>query len=105
QHGDAFGCFVSGETFAAMCDNAGFFDRGAGAQAEHGVHLLAPVRMRHADHGGLEHGRVLHQHRLDFAAVDVESAADDDVLLAIDDPVISLGVAIADIAGGDPFAV
>jgi len=42
---------------------------------------------------------VLVDRRLDFLAADILAAADDDVLLAVDDEQIAVVVEIADIAG------
>ena len=68
-------------------------DRRTGLQHDRRADLLAERRMRHADHGGLGHVRVLVQHLLDLARVDVVAAADDQVLLAVDDEVVAVLVA------------
>jgi hypothetical protein len=58
--------------------------------------------MRHADHRHHRDGRMGHQHFLDLARVDVETAADDHVLDPVDDEEISVRVAAADVAGVEP---
>src|SRR5215831_17352358 len=49
----------------------------AGLGDDHGVHGLAPGRVRAPHDGHLGHGRVTGEHRLDLGRVDVLAAADD----------------------------
>ena len=46
--------------------------------------------------------RMRHEHVLDLARIHVEAAAQDHVLLAIDDRQIPVGVELADVAGPEP---
>ena len=48
------------------------------------------------------HRRMLVEHLLDLARVDVVAAADDHVLLAVDDEVVAVGIDAADVAGVEP---
>ena len=77
---------------------------GAGAQRDEGHDLLAGAGIRPADHPGDLHRGMLDQRVLDVAGVDVEAAADDQVLLAVDDEQISVLVVVADVAGVEPAA-
>src|SRR6266496_6026430 len=58
--------------------------------------------MRHPDDRRLGDGRVLVEDLLDLPRVDVVAAADDQVLLAVDDEEVTLLVDPAHIAGVDP---
>src|SRR5690348_6837764 len=60
--------------------------------------------MRQADDRDVANLGVLEQCCLDFCAIDVFAAANDDVLLAVDDEVAAVCVAIAKIAGTKPAA-
>ena len=55
-----------------------------------------------ADHGGLAHRGVLVEDLLDLARVDVVAAADDELLLAVDDEEVAVLVDAADVAGAEP---
>src|SRR4051794_39627614 len=65
---------------------------------------LTPFRMRPADHRGFAHARVLEQHFLDLARIDVGAARYDHVLGAVLQCEIAVGVEDADIAGVQPAA-
>jgi hypothetical protein len=54
--------------------------------------------VRRADHGAILHRGVVADHALHLGRVDVEAAADDHVLLAVDDVQIPVGVLDADVA-------
>src|ERR687895_511030 len=77
-------------------------DRAAGRQREHSVHLLAADLVGPADHRGLLDTRMLQEHILDLARIDVLSAADDHVLLAVDEEEEPVLVAVADVARVQP---
>ena len=64
--------------------------------------VLAEHLVRHADDGRFEDRRVLVQHLLDLARVDVVAAADDHLLLAIDEEQVAVLVEVAEITGGEP---
>jgi hypothetical protein len=58
--------------------------------------------VRDADHGGLGDRRVLVEDLLDLTRVDVVAAADDQVLLAVDDEEVAVGVLAGQVAGAEP---
>ena len=64
--------------------------------------LLAEPGVGHADHRRLEHVRVLVQRLLHLARVHVVAAADDHLLLAVDEKQVAVVVDVADVAGGEP---
>src|SRR6516225_6571530 len=49
-----------------------------------GHRRLAPLLARNADHGDIDHVRVLEQQHLDVGGIDVEAAGNDHVLLAVE---------------------
>ena len=55
-----------------------------------------------ADDAGQRDRGVLDQRVLDVARVDVEAAADDQVLLAVDDVQVAVRVPVADVPGVQP---
>ena len=57
-----------------------------------------------ADHSGFAHRRVLVEHLLDDARVDVHAVDVDHVLLAVDDAEVAVVVLGAEIAGAEPLA-
>ena len=58
--------------------------------------------MRDADDRRLAHAGMLVEHLLDLARVDVVAAADDHVLLAVDDVEVAVVVDAPDVAGAEP---
>ena len=74
-------------------------------QHDRGAHLLAELVVRHADDGRLLDRRVLVEHLLDLARVDVVAAADDQVLLAVDDEEVAVLVHLGHVAGAEPAVV
>ncbi len=81
------------------CARALVLRRGIAANDDAGDDLLAPVGVSAADHRRLRHVRMQQQRLLHFARIDVRSAADDEVLRAVDERQIAAGVQPADIAG------
>src|SRR6202035_5538061 len=75
-----------------------------GAQNDECVGRFTPFFMRHADHRNLEHGRVAQQRALDFDRGDVLAAADDDVLEAVSDLDVAIGMHDRAITGMKPAA-
>src|SRR3954463_13959614 len=75
---------------------------GPGLERDRRPDLLAEGLVRDADHRRLADVRVLVDDLLDLARVDVEAAADDDVLLAVDDVVVAIVVDARDVAGAKP---
>src|SRR6476469_6712903 len=66
--------------------------------------LLAPLVVGDADDRRFADLRVLVEHLLDLARVDVVAAADDQVLLAVDDVEVALLVDAGHVAGVEPTA-
>src|SRR6266487_1737039 len=96
--------FVGGQAGARELDQllpAGARPR---TQRHEGDHLLAVERVRPADDPRHRHGRVRDQRLLDVPGEDVEPAADDQVLLAVDHPQVAVLVEVADVAGMQPAA-
>ena len=58
--------------------------------------------VRYPHHGYLGDSRMLVQRLLDFARIDVVPAANDQVLLAVDDEVVTVPVDDGDVTGGEP---
>jgi hypothetical protein len=75
---------------------------GPGTQGDHGGDLLAEEIVANPDDGGLGDGGVLVEDLLDLPWVDVVAAADDEVLLAVDDVVVAVAVHPGQIAGVQP---
>ena len=75
------------------------------AQDDEGVHELAAVAVGHADDRGLEHVRVLLQHILDLARVDVEATDEDHLFLPSADEEVAVVVELANVAGVQPAVV
>ena len=75
---------------------------GAVLERDRGADLLAVLVVGHAEHRGLAHGRVLVEDLLDLARVDVVAAADDHVLLAVDDEEVAVLVDGRHVAGVQP---
>jgi hypothetical protein len=69
-----------------------------------GTHQFAQPRIRGRADGRLGNAGMPDQKVLDLAGGDVLAAPDDDVLLAVGDDQVSVGVEAADIAGPEPAA-
>ena len=78
--------------------------RGAGHEAHEGARHLAPALVGDADHGGLAHGRVELERLLDLDRRDVLAAGHDEVLGAVDDGEVAVGVDHGEVAGAQPAA-
>src|SRR5258708_6544856 len=102
QEVDLLGRLVLGQPLAAEGQDLVSGGLGVPAQDDEGDHLLAVPRVGPADNGGLGHRRVLEQHLFDIAGVYVQPAADDHVLLAVDDIEVAVAVHAADVAGVQP---
>src|SRR5438105_1540984 len=63
---------------------------------------LVPARIGAADYATFADIGMLQNHAFDLRRVDVFAAGDDEVLLAVMDPEITVGVAPADVAGAIP---
>ena len=75
---------------------------GAGLQHDEGAGRLAPFLVGPGDDGDFEHGGMLDEHALDLDGRDVLAARDDDVLAAVLQLDIAVGVPHAEIAGVEP---
>src|SRR5205085_1750447 len=75
---------------------------GAGFEDHDGGGHFAPLRVGLGDYGAFEHGGVREDGALDFDRRDVLAAADDDVLLAVDDVDIVLFVPDGHVASVKP---
>src|SRR5271166_2450057 len=69
-----------------------------------GTDLLAEFVMQDPDHGNLGDRRVLIQDLLDLARIDIEPAADDHVLLPVDNVEVAILVDSAEVTGAEPAA-
>jgi len=77
--------FVTADPLSCPCDQFRF-GGGVSLRERDECHDLLPMLLvRPPDNSGRGHGRVLEQGVLDVAGVDIEAAADDQVLLAVDD--------------------
>ena len=79
-------------------------DVGPVAQHDVGLRHLAPELVGHADHGDLDDRGVGGERVLDLDARDVLAAGDDDVLQAVADLDVAVGMHHAEIAGAEPPA-
>src|SRR5581483_4522528 len=71
----------------------------AGPEDDQRLRGFAPALARHADHGALEHRRVLVERVLDLRRGDVLPAGDDHVLLAVDDLDVAVAIPGRQVAG------
>src|SRR6266702_3096120 len=97
--------FVGGEPFLDESDDFGLAGLGARLQRHDRLDLLAEALVRDADHGRLGHRRVGIDDLFDLARVYVEPAAEDHLLLAIDDEEIALLVDVPEVSGVEPAAL
>src|SRR4030088_2829384 len=78
---DRIGALETGKLVAAERDQFRPRQPGAGLQHHEGMHLLPPFRIGPRHHRRLPHAWVPADDFLDFLAGDVETAADDDVVM------------------------
>src|SRR3954447_18160397 len=71
-------------------------------QRDRGADLFPQLGVRHAEHGGLGHRGMLVEDLLDLARVDVVAAADDQLLLAVDDEEVAVLVDLGHVATVEP---
>ncbi len=76
--------------------------RGRRLADDPGSDAAAPLRVGNADDGGFRDGGMRFQHHLDLARIDVEAAADDDVVAAIDERQVPASVEAPEVAGVQP---
>jgi hypothetical protein len=77
-------------------------DRRTGAQEYRGDRRFAPFFVGDAEDGDFAHRRMAHGDFFDVARVDLDAAAVDHVLLAVDQVEVALVVGIAEVAGEQP---
>src|SRR5262245_24344001 len=77
-------------------------DGGVWFERHHGGHLLAELRVREADDGGLCNSRMLVQDLFDLPRIDVVATANDQVLLPVDDCEVAVLVDPAYVPGAEP---
>ena len=81
------------------------FDRTSRAPDHVGHRHLVPSGIGPADHAALRDIGMLQQHAFDFGRIDVFATGNDQILLAVVHPEITIGVAQADVAGAIPAVV
>src|SRR5690606_17270263 len=96
---------VGGEVLAAEGAQRLDIDGLAGAGKDIGAAGLAPFLVRHADDGAFQYAGEAVDDDLDLGRIDVLAARDVHVLDAIDDVVVTVGIAARDIAGFQPAIV
>ncbi len=88
-----------------MGDQFSGTDLGPGLQLDKGNRRLAPLLVRSRHHRTGQHRRVTVQGILDLERADIFAAADDDVLAAILDLHIAVGLGDGEVTGVEPAAV
>ena len=99
---DGAGVLVGGQALLGERLQLLLVDVVAVLERDRGADLLAQVVVLDADHGDLGDGLVLVERLLDLARVDVVAAADDQVLLAVDDEEVAVLVLLGHVAGEEP---
>src|SRR3989475_4069667 len=89
---------------AAVGDDVGLRRRPSLLEHDERLRHLAPLRVRHGDHRHLEHVGVACDRLLDLDGRDVLAARDDDVLLAVAQLDVAVGVHDGHVAGVEPAA-
>ena len=80
-------------------------DRTARPSDNIGDRYLIPFGIRPANDAAFNHIGVLQKHAFDLGRIDVFAAGNDQVLLAVVHPKITVGIAAADVAGAIPAVV
>src|SRR2546428_1795743 len=93
-----------GDVLAAELDDLGLGGALARLEGHEGLGALAPLGVGHRHHRALHHRRVLGHRLLDLDGRDVLAARDDDVLLAIAQLDVAVGVPHGQVAGVEPAA-
>src|SRR6266481_1183938 len=89
---------------AAVGDDVGLRRRPSLLEHDERLRHLAPLRVRHGDYRHLEHVGVARDRLLDLDGRDVLAARDDDVLLAVAQLDVAVGVHDGHVAGVQPAA-
>src|SRR5215831_12501306 len=92
-----FGHFIARYILMTEGNEGGRIDRLSGTGHHDPVHRLTPLRIRHPEHGRLEHRRVLVEHFFHFGAVDVLASRDDHVADTVHQEKVALGVHVTEI--------
>src|SRR5437762_2228733 len=75
-----------------------------GLEADEGGDRLSIYRIGLSDDGGLSHGWMAVEHLFDLARRNVFAAANNQIILAVDDVAVAVGIHIADVASVKPSA-
>src|SRR5262249_2187733 len=94
--------FVARDLLAAELDDLRLGGAVAGLERHESLGPLAPGLVGDGDHGALQHGRVLRDRLLDLDRRNILAARDDDILLAVAQLDIAVGVPDAQVAGVEP---
>src|ERR1700728_3531692 len=95
---DSLGRLNASQPCFGKFDQIGVANALPGLEFHDGADRFAPFLIRHADHGAVLDGGMAGEYLFDLCGVDIESAADDHVFLAIHDEQIAVLVHVADIA-------
>src|SRR3954447_6672483 len=101
---DRGGRLVAGDALLAVPDDGRLVDLAAGSPYDDRLDGLAPLLVRHTDHGALGDALERVDAVLDLDGRDVLAAGDDHVLLAVVDREVALVVDRAAVAGVEPAA-
>src|SRR5438876_7561903 len=82
---NGFGALVAGQPCPRSVDYFLLRRRGAGFEHDCGNDFLDPYPIRNPENRGIPHGRIAIEHALDFGRINVLTAGDDHVILAVDD--------------------
>src|SRR5439155_17249441 len=96
------GALEVGDVLATEGDDLGFGRALAGFQSHKGFRTLAPLLIGDSHNGALHDGRVLGDCLLHFDGRDVLATRDDNVLLAVAQFNVVIGVPYADVTGVEP---
>src|SRR5580698_8347867 len=99
---DVLRCLVLRQVRLAMGDELSGRDLGSGSRHDERAHLLAHARIGDPHDGDLQDRRVLADDVLHVLWIDVQPAADDEILLALDDEEVPVVVEVAHVAGVEP---
>src|SRR5690606_4943418 len=92
------------EVLLAVLDDVLCRHLDAGAYLDEGAWRFAPFRVRPGDHGGSQHGRVAVEHIFHLDGRDVFAPGNDDVLAAVLDLDVTVGVHHSQVARVEPAA-
>src|SRR4029077_11578304 len=89
---------VAGEPCAESLEDRILRQRGPGLRHDHGGHSLAEIRVRYAEHRALQHTGQGIELELHFLRIDVEAAADHQILDPTDDMNVAVAIDSSEIA-------